>query len=305
MDTSQYQKFLKLREIINAGEAVGAIARPNQTRRALKMVWSKDWEIDWCESFILLNCITRKVPARTHGALEKLRKLYATQPDGRVQFDIFFERIKIILAPDFITPHGYTRTFNSRDAGPIMSAAQSIVSALEEFEFPVMLYAGTLLGLVRDGALIGHDDDMDFAVYLGEIRAGDVPEKWLRFKQALCDKGILTDAYVTSSSASFKIVTDEVEIDLFPCWTENSRFSVYPYSLNDVAQNDIFPLKIFGDTLFLAPKKPEALLAQSYGENWRIPDPLFHFNWKRAKKRFSHLCSTDFSLSQNDFNRMP
>lgn len=291
------KRFNEIKSAVAAGAAKGKMPRPEKLRRALKECSSKEWEIDWLETLITLNCVSRQRPARTHRALEKLRAAYQKANDTSGAFEAFFDHIKKILEPDFVTPHGYTRTFATRNQNDIWADARTVLKGLDVLDVPILLYAGTLLGLVRNGKLIGHDDDMDFAVYLGEQTLKSAPHSWLAFKKALKEKGLITKDNASANTIAFKIETDKVEIDLFPSWTTNGRYSVYPYALEDVDEKDIFPARPYKDTEFMMPANPEALLVQSYGENWRVPDPFFNFSWVRAKQRFSPLNEMDYTLT--------
>ena len=56
-----------------------------------------------------------------------------------------------------------------------------------------------------------------------------------------------------------------------------------------VAADHVLPLEtrvVAGAGLRL-PSHPEQLLTVNYGEDWRIPDPLFTFDWTGARSRFA------------------
>ena len=42
-----------------------------------------------------------------------------------------------------------------------------------------------------------------------------------------------------------------------------------------------------GGARLLMPHDPERLLSLNYGEGWRVPDPLFQFDWPGARERFA------------------
>ena len=251
---------------------------------------------EWEETYILLYCHRRLKPARIHGRLKRMEKRYVKQGQED-RFIAFFECVKQTLHPDFITPHGYNRTFGEMASSDIFSKLDIAMAPVIELGKPVILYAGALLGHVREGQLIDHDDDVDFALYLGDSTLEDVPEQWANYQKKLLENKCLDTEKVKRSSPIFKVTNDlGIDIDLFPAWTENGRFSVYPYSLNDLPENEIFQLKSLNGGQLKLPQNPHALLAQSYGENWRVPDPLFHFGWPFARRKFSPLLQHDFSI---------
>jgi len=277
--------------------------QPRKTRLAvegladpIKALNNAELYDDWEESFVLLHCHQRLKPARMHGRLMRMKMRYAQQGQ-QTQFDAFFTRVKEALHPDFITPHGCNRTFAEMTDNDIFAKLDVQLAPVIKLGHPVILYAGALLGLVREGRLIDYDDDVDFAIHLGESTIDEMPKKWLEFKRKLVGNGSLSARSITSKPPIFKVESNlGIDIDLFPAWTENGRFSVYPYALNDLPQSDIFPLKALNEGKITLPQNAEALVAQSYGENWQTPDPLFHFNWHRAHRRFGPLLQQGFSL---------
>ncbi len=272
------------------------IARPRKLFKQLDDLRDPDWEMEWQESKILLSCHCRIKPARTHGNLKRLRDARHARGED-AQFDAFMELITSVLHPQFITPHGYNLKFAEMDGEKIFSSMGAALAPLEKLGKPVFIYAGTLLGLIRDNAPIDHDDDIDVGIILGELPRSDVAATWLDFKKELDRHGLIDDEERSSNNISFKFNTDlGVEVDLFPAWTENGKFSVYPYSLNELDEADILPLRDAGHFPAMLPRVPEALLAQSYGPEWITPDPLFHLNWPQKKKLFHHLLEVDYTL---------
>ncbi len=250
---------------------------------------------DWEETFLLLCCHRRLKPARTHGRLKHMEIRYAEQ-GMEARFASFFERVKQTLHPDYITPHGYNRTFGEKAGDDIFSKLDAELEPVIRLGKPIILYAGALLGLVREGGLIGHDDDVDFAVHLGESTLEGVAEKWIDYQRELLANECLDTNSLKRNIPIFKVKNNlGIDIDLFPAWTENGRFSVYPYSLNDLPESAIFPLKSLNGGEIMLPQDAPALLAQSYGENWRIPDPLFHFRWRTARRKFAPMLRHDFT----------
>ncbi len=272
------------------------VARPRRMRNQLTALHDPAWDTEWQEALILLACHCRMQPARTHGKLMKLRDARMERGE-EAQFDEYMQLIRNTLHPEFITPHGYTKTFSQMDADQIYKSMGSALKPLEKLGLPFFLYAGALLGHIRNGKLIGHDDDIDIAIMLGEISENEVAHRWLEYKNELDKRGLIDEAERLNNRPVFKFRTDlGTDIDLFPAWTENGKFSVYPYSLGQMDAADVFPLGTFGQDPLMLPARPEVMLVQSYGENWDIPDPLFHIDWKRKKKQFGNLFFADYNL---------
>ncbi len=277
-----------------------ALPRPRRTRLALesladhvRRLGNPTLHDDWEETYILFSCHTRIRPARIHGRLKQMEIRYAKKGQ-EARFTAFFALIKQTLHPDFITPHGYNRTFGEMADNDIFSKLDAELAPVVQLGKPIILYAGALLGHIREGRLIAHDDDVDFAVHLGECTLEGVSEKWSQYQKVLLDSDCLDISSSAGNSIIFKVKNSlGIDIDLFPAWTENGRFSVYPYALNDLPESAIFPLKPLNEGVIMLPQDAPALLAQSYGENWRVPDPLFHFDWPAARRRFAPLLQRD------------
>lgn len=290
--------FAELRDtIIKQIETGAKIERPRRQMRALEHQYGEDWDLEWQETSILLNCYLQVKAARTHGALGRLRRKRAKRDEVEV-FDSFMQRVTNVLHPLFITPHGYSTTFASLDAEAIFADMGKAVAPLAVYGFPMFLYAGALLGYVRSGQLIGHDDDIDIGLYLGELTDRAAATKWAAFKRTLSKANLLKPGSVSQGQAIFKLETHlPVGIDIFPAWTHEGRFSVYPYAAGDLPMESILPLKSFGQDPLMLPSDPQALLVQSYGEGWKTPDPLFHLNWPEMNRKFQPLIGQDYSLA--------
>lgn len=252
---------------------------------------------EWDQLVILYWCHRRAKAKSTHKRLNLMRRRYAKNGQED-KFENFFDLIKKMLAPAFITPHGYNKPLSSFTNIDIFADIGDQLAPILEREEPVMLYAGTLLGYVRDGRPIEFDDDVDVAVFLGERKAQDVPEVWHQYKRELAERGLLSEKWAAWKTPVIKLTNAfDVTIDLFPCWTDVGKFSVYPYSWGDIATDKILPLAEFRSSGLKLPARPEAFLEQCYGPKWRIPDPLFHFNWDQANRKFHLLKSHDYSVS--------
>ena len=282
--------------IVETIEAGGTFPRPRHIRLAMKACQDKQWDVEWLEMLVLFNCYGRAKAAKTHGALGKIKRRRIAD-DEHEKFDAFMAKITDILHPSFLTPHGYNVTFDHLDSTAIFASLGQIAAPLADLGCPLFLYAGALLGYERSRALIGHDDDIDLGVYLGDCTTSQVPARWAAYKKKLKDAELLSNAEIEQNKAMFKITTAlPIEVDLFPAWTDQGRFSVYPYSFGELSSDVLLPLKSFGQDPLMLPADTQALLAQSYGTDWRIPDPLFHLNWWKKKQIFSELIGYDYAL---------
>lgn len=289
----------ELMEAIRSGRK---LRRPFAIQPRLDAVFSPAWEADWLKLTVFYNCAVRARPARTYAQLIRLRDI-CSQKGRDEQFEAFFSDLNAFMYPEALTFHGYSNTFAAQDTQSMARSVGDILRPLEALGYPFFLYAGALLGLVRDGTYIAHDDDIDLAVFLGECTDEDAAAKWQDYKVALCAAGLAEYGETSNNPAVFKVVNElNITVDLFPAWTTSGKFSVYPYSFHAMAAEDVLPLKtdvqktqgMFGDYEILLPADPEKLLVSSYGANWRVPDPLFRFNWRRAQKKFNAICTQPY-----------
>lgn len=189
--------------------------------------------------------------------------------------------------------------------GPIISggdsdvAARLIVSArrlsddLQQWGYPVYLVGGTLLGMVRGGELLPHDDDIDFAFLADSDDPAELGRISYDMERRLTDAGYTVARH---SLAHLELVffdeAGQVDhyIDIFTGFFHEGQYC-QPFALRSdaVTRTDLVPTRDIqvGGTALPAPADPEAWLAYAYGPNWRTPDPTFTFEIdSNTKSRF-------------------
>ncbi len=189
------------------------------------------------------------------------------------------------IAPVKITAHGYSAGLESMDQRALIGEASKIFNILKALGYSSFINSGTLLGYVREGKLIGHDDDLDLAVILPGESESEVSRAWIELVNALSQYFVLTKK--VNEIATIKFDSD-VEIDIFPAWSLSGRLFVYPYCYGDVDIDYVVPLVevTWSGSCLTVPKSPEKLLDVNYGKDWRIPDPSWRFDWKGANLKF-------------------
>lgn len=138
---------------------------------------------------------------------------------------------------------------------------------------------GTLLGAAREGAVIGHDSDIDLA-YLSEkdTPAEMAVELW-DVARALRAHGLR----VLHKSAAFITVLftspdgGMSSIDVYTCFYVGDLLHETATVRQRVPRSAILPLTelSFEGRMLPAPADPDAMLTVSYGAGWRVPDPSF------------------------------
>jgi phosphorylcholine metabolism protein LicD len=146
-----------------------------------------------------------------------------------------------------------------------------------------MVTCGTLLGVVREGKIIPHDDDIDIDVYQDQI------DKVVSVLSEICAENPKYH-YYPFSLFGYKFVNMEshqidqdngAQIDIFIRNRDNENIVYYQHKNASilwpkeavVKKSFVFPLKRakFGKISVSIPSNPDAILRQFYGNNYMIP----------------------------------
>ena len=137
----------------------------------------------------------------------------------------------------------------------------------------LFLCYGTLLGYVRDGDFIEHDDDVDLCFLADADGWNGAFSEFMEAVRRLRQSGERVDVH---SAVHFHWHIEGLALDLFMGWTDGDRLNMYEVS-GCLPRHRLLPLRrgrFLGRDVFL-PNDPEALLRLIYGEGWHIPDPNF------------------------------
>jgi hypothetical protein len=206
-----------------------------------------------------------------------------------------------------LTQHGINQTLSGKFNDARLTRVGEIISQFYEdlkanCGVECFITSGTLLGIVRSGKIIPHDDDFDLAyVSKFETNAEILSERREihRFLSAHASYNNSTRErhFTLTSDADGRRFT----FDLFPAWIKNGLFSEVPLKPEALPADAILPLKRldFYGVPVPAPRNPEALLEINYGPGWRSPDPSFRFDFSQYAAHYWFL-HEDFL--KDDFN---
>lgn len=165
----------------------------------------------------------------------------------------------------------------------LMDHTEGILASLRDTAgVPAFIAYGTLLGAVRNGRLIGHDNDLDLAYVSRHSYPVDVIREAFRVERALIADGWNVRR---GSGARMNVRLDLADgstrfVDVFTAhWVEGVLYIPQDTGFR-LPEETILPLttvELLGRQV-PAPRDYEALLAATYGEGWRTPDPSFRYH---------------------------
>jgi SAM-dependent methyltransferase len=154
---------------------------------------------------------------------------------------------------------------------------------------PAFICYGTLLGAVRNGRLIGHDNDLDIA-YLSELpHPVDVVREGFRVERVLKEAGwVVRRGSGVRLNVRLRLPDGSMRfVDVFTAhWVEGVLYIPSDTGFR-LPRTTILPLttvELMGHEV-PAPADSETLLAHTYGERWRVPDPSFKYDTPRWLSR--------------------
>jgi hypothetical protein len=149
-------------------------------------------------------------------------------------------------------------------------------------EFRPFLIAGSLLGIIRDGDLLPHDDDIDVGYFSLQRHAEGVRNEMLSRMIALARAGWRIKP--SHNGGSFKVIAGKgLSFAVFPSWWEEDHVWLPQSQSMPDGSSLLHPSiasEFMGHSIFI-PNRSEDYLAHHYGPTWRTPDP----NYVERKKR--------------------
>ncbi|MHA7115251.1 LicD family protein [Pseudomonas promysalinigenes] len=183
--------------------------------------------------------------------------------------------------------HSFSTCLGDRNQAQYVAAILDTFSCLEKNSIPAMLLYGTLLGAVRSGTFIKHDDDVD----IGYLSQAFSHEQLVAEREKLREIFESSNFRVSAASSHLPFSVSPMNqeepcwVEIFPVWSDKDdthHYKIYMHTMNvhSVDKNIIgcastFQKVCLNGTAFPAPAQPEKFLEVRYGENWRSPDPFF------------------------------
>lgn len=186
----------------------------------------------------------------------------------------------------------------------VAESARVVLSFLEKHGFDAFIVGGTLLGAVRDGEILPHDDDADVAYLSHHSHPSDLVLENHRLHRLLLAEGFRV---VRHSWSHLQVLSEDESkdyyVDIFTAFHKSGYFHE-PIHVRAPGMTDaILPLgtmELHGVSL-PAPRDPEAWLAACYGPSWRTPDPAFVFETPWPTQRRFHAWFGSFYMGINNW----
>ena len=185
-----------------------------------------------------------------------------------------------------LTRHGFSDIGILRQrSDDFMALIHRATDVLEECGYSAMLAYGTLLGAVREGDFLAHDDDIDMLIPVAGVSTRDEVETVLaELAEQLRSKGWKFSRPNTYTNFHLTDPSSGLHLDVFPVLINGERATLHmeKMKLRDIAANIVVPVKpfMFKGEQTRAPADPEAFLAERYGNGWPTPDPFYDWPWK-------------------------
>ncbi|WP_437584428.1 class I SAM-dependent methyltransferase [Paramicrobacterium sp. CJ85] len=181
------------------------------------------------------------------------------------------------------------------DKDRLIARTAEVLERLRDFGFDAFIVGGTLLGAVRNGDVLEHDDDADTAYLSKYSHPSDVALESFKLQRDFEELGYwIVRHSVSHFQVMFKTESGHIDhfVDVFTALFKDGQFyEPIHVDTDELTESDIAPTSTLtlGGVELAAPANPEGWLAACYGPNWRTPDPTFTFETPDETVRRFHF----------------
>lgn len=214
----------------------------------------------------------------------------------------------------FFNKHGKLQRPLGQDNGLTSSVMglfeQAAALVQRECDLRLFVFYGTLLGCVRNGNFIAHDDDID-VVYLSRRREPEaVKDEFKAVCQALVDGGYKVQVKPFGAKVQHHGDHYRRSFGMHYGWIDADGCLQVAFGYHGEACPVPQPIEFrrgrLGSYEVEVPAFSEAILAMLYGSGWRVPDPGFshHTRTRKNDPRY-HLSAQEIAAFQSISDEEP
>ncbi len=135
---------------------------------------------------------------------------------------------------------------------------------------------GTLLGLVREGKFIDHDDDVDLSIAIYDSSLIKIVDKYYDIVESLIDEGHRVDLIETGQIHFREKGSTGPLLDIFLTWGTNEfEFNTYFGVVGNLSSPLSFKDAELEGQKVKIPTLAEEVVELTFGPNWKTPDSSF------------------------------
>lgn len=183
-----------------------------------------------------------------------------------------------------ITRHGLADVGSLRaDTDGHLELVERVGAVFESLGHPLVLAYGSLLGMVREGAFLEHDDDVDLLFRVDAPDADGAREVLDGIKAELRQRGFRIWSNPTGLNFHVDDVPSGRHLDVFPYLVAGDRATLHMTSMRletiDVGILEPHGRREIGGRTVGVPHAPERFLEARYGSGWSVEDPFHDWTW--------------------------